>query len=650
MGSVINGASITVAFGILTFQNTVISCVWHCRRIRWFLLVTALNAAVYADAQTISKEELMSSYVYNFAKNIEWPASQSEEFTIGLYRVDNPRLEEALLYLNTGFKVRNQRVRVTKVNTLKSLENYNLVFTEQVGLTTINNIYGVIENKPVLLVTSEFTSQPLVMINLKFLAEKRMVFEVNKSNILNQGLKPLPELILNGGTEIDVAKLFREGQSSLIRMQNQMKSREDLLKSLSEKISKQENQNQTLENRLMQLGESIQESYVLINEQARELEHQNDQIIRNKQEREALLSEVEKSDRELEKQEAELIKSQIKLGEIQSSIDEKEKRLRQLNEVVANQEDLLSQQEGEISLLDETVSTQQTTLMYLKVIVALAIALVATAAFAYQTKKKDNQRLAAHSHDLQMARDRLSIAKKRAEEASQAKSHFLSLMSHELRTPLQAIIGYTDVVLDELKMSGEPEHVDDLTRVINNSERLLRLINSVLDLAKIESGQMELHLSDVKMSTLVDEAVGSVKPQIEKNNNQLEVTVTESHTPPKADPEKLLHILINLLSNAAKFTENGVINLSVNQNEKDIEIRVSDTGIGMTPDQKKNIFDRFRQADSSQTRRYQGSGLGLSIVKQFSELMGGRIEVGSVVDKGSMFCINIPLPIPRANH
>lgn len=617
----------------------------HCDRLSIFIFFLLSVVFSSSAAQTVSKEELMSSYVYNFAKNIEWPDSSSETFKIGLYRVDNPRLEEALLYLNSDFLVRDKRVSVAKVNTLKSLANYHLVFTEQVGLTTINNIYSVIEGKPVLLVTSEFTSQQLVMINLSFLAEKRMVFEVNKSNILNQGLKPLPELILNGGTEIDVAKLFREGQASLISMQNQLKSREAALDKLSGAIQRQEEKNVELEDRLKQLGESIRESHLHISEQAKELKQQNQQIQQNKRERQTLVNEVAKSHEQLALQEQELAHSQKRLSVIQTNIGEKEKRLTQLNDIISQQESQISRQEGEISELDETVSSQQTVLAYLKVIVVLAAALVATAAFAYQTKRKDNLRLAAHSHDLQMARDRLSIAKKRAEEASQAKSHFLSLMSHELRTPLQAIIGYTDVVLDELKMSGEPEYVEDLNRVIHNSERLLRLINSVLDLAKIESGQMELYLADVKLSTLVDEAVGSVKPQIEQNHNVLKVTVKEIPNPAKADPEKLLHILINLLSNAAKFTERGTINLLVEQGTDAIDVRVSDTGIGMTPEQQKNIFERFRQADSSQTRRYQGSGLGLSIVKQFTELMGGRIEVGSVLGKGSMFHIHIPLPV-----
>jgi CheY-like chemotaxis protein/two-component sensor histidine kinase len=218
-------------------------------------------------------------------------------------------------------------------------------------------------------------------------------------------------------------------------------------------------------------------------------------------------------------------------------------------------------------------------------------------------------------------------------------------MRHELRTPLQAIIGYTEVVIEELKLDDDQHHINDLTRVINNSERLLKLINGVLDMAKIESGRMQLDLTEVKLSSLVDEAIGSIRPLLEKNAIQLNINVDDGAVLPIVDPEKLLHILINLLGNACKYAPNSLVSINAIHEPKRICISVADTGIGLSPEQQLHIFEPFQQADNSTTRKFQGSGLGLSITRQLSEMMGGSIAVESELDKGATFLVNLPLPI-----
>ncbi len=587
----------------------------------------------------VSKEQITASYIYNFAKNIEWPDESSiTDFTIALYRVESPAMEEALFYLDQKFQVRGKPVRVVRANTLKSLSNYQIVFTEQVGLSTINSIYGVIKDMPVLLVTAEVDSPQLVMINLLSVEGRRLGFEVNKSNMLNHGLTPLPELILNGGSEIDVAKLYREGQASLFEMQKVLASREAVLEGLAKKIRIQEDTNYKMEIRLTELGSSIESSRAVIERQTQKIRAQVGQLTESRKE-------VADGRVALEVQKKEMASSQKNLKKIQEDIRVRELKLDGLNNKIKSQEQQIFVQRGAISDLDETVSSQQTALQYFKIIVVLAAMLVLTAFGAFWVKRRDNKRLADHSRDLQLAQNRLTIAKRNAEEASQAKSNFLSLMTHELRTPLQAIIGYTDVVLEELRLNGEDEFIDDLDRVISNSERLLRLINSVLDMAKIESGQMELNLSEVRLAALVEDAVSGVKPLLEKNGNTLSVSVEEGKNEVVVDAEKLLHIIINLLSNAVKFTENGEISVQASCDEQRIKIYVKDSGMGMSPEQQAHIFDQFKQADSSTTRKFQGTGLGLAIVKQFTEIMGGAVSVESKVNNGALFKVIIPLPV-----
>ncbi len=592
-----------------------------------------------AGAEALNKQKITASYLYNFAKNIEWPnESAMTSFDIGVYGSDNPSLFAELSQLKDKVKLRSLPITVSQVNSITSLPKYALIYVEHANNKTISDIYDALEGKPVLLVTADFSNKQLVMINLTTTENDHVHFEVNKSNILNQGLKPLPELILNGGSEIDVAKLFREGQVSLVDVQKKLQGREKTLNELTATIQTQEALNVLLEKQLLELNKNINKSDVLIINQNLQLQNQNEQIEKSKKERLDLLHEVDLRTRELDEQ-------KVYLKKVVAEIDVREKHLAFLNNTIATQESDINNQKEAIAGLDKTVGSQKIALRYSWSLVILGMLLVGTIFIAYTVKRRDNQRLAAHSQDLQIAKDRLAIAKRKAEDASQAKSEFLSLMSHELRTPLQAIIGYSEVVIEELKLEDDQRHINDLMRVISNSERLLKLINGVLDLAKIESGRMELDLTEVKLSSLVDEALSAVAPLFEKNSIQLKVDVNDGAFLPMADPEKLVHILINLLGNASKFSPEGVVTVKAFHEPHRIFMSVADTGIGLSSEQQLHIFDMFRQADSSITRKFQGSGLGLSITRQLCELMGGTIEIDSELGAGATFMVSLPLPI-----
>lgn len=604
------------------------------RQYLYWLLAGLLFVSVntFAQTQSVNKQRITASYIYNFAKNIEWPNEAAlTSFDIAVFSADKTPIYSELEVLAEKVKLKNLPITISQVSAAKALGKYQLIYIENANNQTITDIYTAVEGKPVLLVTFDFPNKQLVMINLVPVNNDRLRFEVNKSNLINQGLKPLPELILNGGTEIDVAKLFREGQTSLVNLQKQLQSREKALADLSANIQNQEALNARLEKQMLDLNKNIQKSDALI-------AAQNEQLEKGKKERLDLVTEVEQRTKELNTQ-------QDELKIIVTEINAREKRVAELDQTIKTQEVELRKQKDAIASLDETVVTQKRSLMYSWGLVVLGLALVITVWLAYTVKRRDNQRLAARAQDLQFAKDRLAIAKRKAEDASQAKGEFLSLMSHELRTPLQAIIGYTEVVIEDLKLNDDQMHIKDLTRVINNSERLLKLINGVLDLAKIESGRMQLDLTEVKLSSLVDDAVGTVKPLLEKNAIQLKVDVSDGTFLPLADPEKLLHMMINLLGNASKFSPQGIVTLKAHHESNRIYISVADTGIGISPEQQEHIFDPFRQADSSTTRKFQGSGLGLSITRQLCEMMGGTIEVDSTLGAGSTFIVDIPLPI-----
>lgn len=247
---------------------------------------------------------------------------------------------------------------------------------------------------------------------------------------------------------------------------------------------------------------------------------------------------------------------------------------------------------------------------------------------------------------LQEAINAAENARAVAEAANLSKSQFLANMSHELRTPLNAIIGYSEMLQEEAEDSGQEEFIPDLQRVHAAGKHLLGLINDVLDLSKIEAGKMELHLETFDIAQLFNDVVNTIQPLMEKKNNTLTIQRADALGEMYADMTKLRQIVLNLLSNAAKFTEHGLISIEACREIKDeedwIRICVTDDGIGMTLEQQQKLFKPFTQADSSTTRKFGGTGLGLAITKKFVEMMGGNISVVSEFGHGSMFTIQLP--------
>ncbi len=251
--------------------------------------------------------------------------------------------------------------------------------------------------------------------------------------------------------------------------------------------------------------------------------------------------------------------------------------------------------------------------------------------------------------DLREAQEEATLAREAAEDANRAKSQFIANMSHELRTPLSAVIGYSEMLEEEAAdLSGGEVLTKDLQKIGANARHLLSLINDVLDLSKIEAGRMETHAEDFEVTTLVSETVSTVQALMSQKGNHLEVRLPEGIGAMHSDQVKLRQCLINLLSNASKFTEGGTVTLTAEagrdtMGRREIAFRVADTGIGMTPEQLAKLFRRFTQADSSTTRRFGGTGLGLAITKAFCTLLGGSIDVESEPGQGTIFTIRVPV-------
>jgi signal transduction histidine kinase len=241
----------------------------------------------------------------------------------------------------------------------------------------------------------------------------------------------------------------------------------------------------------------------------------------------------------------------------------------------------------------------------------------------------------------------LRLATIEAERAAGAKAEFLAKMSHELRTPLNAVIGYSQILLEDAQDEGDAEAVSDLSKIHSAGQHLLKLVNEILDLSKIEAGRMELDLQQTVLSDLLNQIVNEIEPAAVKNGNTISCRIDPSIGGPLCDAAKLRNMLSQLVDNAVKFTQDGKVEIVAERlpgNPVDeLAVHVIDTGIGIAADQIANLFEKFTVVDDSSTSKYGGTGLGLALSQKLCRLMGGDILVESEVGKGSRFTVRIPL-------
>ncbi len=247
--------------------------------------------------------------------------------------------------------------------------------------------------------------------------------------------------------------------------------------------------------------------------------------------------------------------------------------------------------------------------------------------------------------------EQLTVAKEDAERANNAKSDFLAKMSHELRTPLNAVLGYSEILLEDAELDGRGEEIADLQKISSAGKHLLAMVNDILDISKIEAGKTELYLEDVDLAALVDEVESTGRPLAAKNTNAFSITRSGDLGIVHVDATKLRQAVFNLLSNAAKFTQNGEITLDVRRYSTDhgdeFQIAVRDTGVGISEEALASLFSAFTQANASITAKFGGTGLGLALSKNLCRLMGGDITVESELGEGSCFTITLPATVAQ---
>ncbi len=638
------------------------------KRITYLIIILLSSNYFISDAQNYNDAEIKTGFIYQFSQNIIWEnENEINEYNIVLYGKEKSILPY-LKKLARKQLLKGKPIKIAQVINIQELikSKPQIIIVNEAKNYELKSIINLVKGRNILVISDNSFQEKLIMINFIYSKNKTIGFQINTKTIYEQKLKILPTLLLLGGSEIDVKELYKKQELKLKEekervelLRNELKKQEQLVNNLNKEIKHKLNE-------LKKQKEEIQIQQQKIDEQKKSLFLVQNNIAEQKE----LLQEKIK---ELKNKQLKINEKERIIAEQNRKVEEGIKILETLTNKISKKEREIENQEKQLGLQETKINKQQSLLIYAGIIVFiilfLSILLIKSIRAKHLINKElilrnsevinKNKQIQEQANELLKHRNQLELlveertadllkAKEKAEESDRLKSAFLANMSHEIRTPMNAIIGFSNLLSSQDYNKNKQQEL--ISYIVRSSDTLLNLINDIIDISKIEAGQLQINKEECDINKIFDELLfiydnkilsnKNVKLKIKKNN-ETHLIFTDEH--------RIQQVITNLINNALKFTEKGYIEVGYNleeiNNKKEIVFYVKDTGIGISKQNQKMIFNRFMklEANDEAEKLYRGAGLGLSISKNIVELLGGKIWLESKINEGSTFYFSIPV-------
>ncbi len=585
------------------------------------LLLMPFNAgSAPAEKQAVSLEQGKVILIRKILGHVRWPNDRALETLVLGYYGDDPAMFQAIFKSLSNTKIRGKRIRVIQLRKMNAASSVEVLIVDVKYNTRMAALARMTKGSGTLMISDQVIDKHHVMINFVLPADNRLSFEINRSSLLVEGFVLSKDITLYGGTELDGAELYKETEAELAEALKLAESQKSSILEQQAELAKQAEI-------ISRQGSNISEQLATINRQGSRIAERERvlQVLENNMDEIRLA--LDGKSQSLRENEDVLSSQRLEIDSYANRIDQNVDRLSRQTSRLEAQEKLITEKNDQLTLHINTIADQRLILIVAVAVLFVVFLLVALLFRANREKNRMNIRL---------------------ELMAEARGRFLSTMSHEIRTPLNGVLGILDLLRDTLLDKKQKYYLDTMHA---SGDLLISVINDILDFSKIDAGKMPIERVSFSLHQLFQDCVMIFNLQ---DHPEVEFEfVIEPDVPSLiwGDPTRLRQILLNLLSNAFKFTDKGLVRveLALSGDRSKFTLCVRDTGIGITEAQRQGLFSAFGQADKSITRRFGGTGLGLAICGKLASLMAGTIRVASVEGEGSVFTIELPLePVESA--